>query len=436
MADKIRVMIVDDIPETREQLRKLLSFDPDIEVVAMVGSGEEAVETVAKAMPDVVLMDINLPGMDGIAATGKLVELIPTIQVIMLSVQGETDYMRRAMMAGARDYLTKPPSADELLDTIRRVYKLRQKMQTGPLGPVPGMAGAPGMPTMMAPVKQGKVITVYSPKGGTGCTTVAVNLAIALQRMLGAEVKVCLVDANLQFGDVTIFMKLQPTRTLADLAQHAQDLDSELLNTVMTPHPSGVKVLAAPPTPEDAEIFAEGGVEETGANAYLKSILDFARGEYDYVIVDTAHHVDDVLLAALDLNDLILILTRPVIPEIRGARQFIELLQKMEYPFEKVALLINGVDNKRMGIQPEAIERAMMPSIARLPLDEHTALRAANYGVPFITQSQGARSPLGQGIVALAKAVRERLTEAEAEEQAPAPAKGPQQRRVGLGRLL
>src|SRR5512145_5683 len=99
MAEKIRVLIVDDIAETREQLRKLLSFDPDVEVVAMVGSGEEAVANVVQAHPDVILMDINLPGMDGITATGKVVEAVPTVQVIMLSVQGETDYMRRAMMA-------------------------------------------------------------------------------------------------------------------------------------------------------------------------------------------------------------------------------------------------------------------------------------------------------------------------------------------------
>ncbi len=104
MADRIRVMIVDDIVETREQLRKLLSFDPDVEVVAMVATGEAAVSEVTRAMPDVILMDINLPGMDGIAATSKVIEIIPNVQVIMLSVQGETDYLRRAMMAGARDF--------------------------------------------------------------------------------------------------------------------------------------------------------------------------------------------------------------------------------------------------------------------------------------------------------------------------------------------
>jgi len=427
MADKIRVMIVDDIAETREQLRKLLSFDPDIEVVAMVGSGEEAVATVTQALPDVILMDINLPGMDGIAATGKVVEALPTVQVIMLSVQGETDYMRRAMMAGARDYLTKPPSADELLDAIHRAFKLRQKMGTGPLSPM-----AAGMAQAVAPSreKQARVITVYSPKGGTGCTTLAVNLAVALQAMLGAETKVGVVDANLQFGDVAIFMKLQVTRTLADLAPHSQDLDADLLRTIIVPHNSGVQIMVAPASPEEAEVFKEGGIEESGANSRLKAILEFARYEFDYLIIDTAHQVDDVLLAAMDLSDLLLVVTRPVIPEIRGARLFIELLHKVGYPVDTVALVINCVDNKRMGIQPEAIERAMMPALAHIPLDERLALRAANYGEPIMIKN--ARTPIGQAIVDFAKSIYDQFTVASQESEPVEEA----QRRPGLGRLL
>ena len=430
MPDKIRVMIVDDVAETREQLRKLISFDPDIEVVAMVGSGEEAVTIVPKALPDVVLMDINLPGIDGITATGKIVEIMPTVQVVMLSVQGESDYMRRAMMAGARDYLTKPPSADDLLNTIHRTYKLRQKMGTGPLAP----AGTPGGQSAAEPTstRQAKILTVFSPKGGTGCTTVAVNLAIALQTLLGADARICLIDANLQFGDVSIFLKLQATRTLTDLAPHVQDLDPNLLRTVIATHSSGVRVLAAPATPEEAELFQDAGVEEGGSNRAMKAILEFAQQEFDYLIIDSAHHIDDILLASLDINDVLLVLTRPVIPDIRGARMFIELLQKLEYPMDHVDLVINSVDNKRMGIQPEAIERAMMPAVAHIPLDERTALRAANYGEPFVLKD--ARTPIAQAILDLAKKLHNRFAQRAEEEESAAEEE--LQKRVGLGRLL
>jgi pilus assembly protein CpaE len=429
MPDQIKVMIVDDIAETREQLRKLLSFDPDIEVVALVPTGEQAVESVTEIRPDVILMDINLPGIDGITATSRILEALPNVQVIMLSVQGETDYLRRAMMAGARDFLTKPPGSDELLDAIHRAYKLKQKMGTGPLGPISG--GAVQQADVQQPsALEGKIVTVFSPKGGTGCTTLAVNMAMALKDMLGAESKICLIDANLQFGDVSIFMKLQPVRTLADLAPHSQDLDPGLLNSILVTHSSGVQVLVAPSSPEEAEIFKEGGVEESGANSRLHAILEFVRGEYDYVIVDTAHHVDEVLLAAMDLSDLLLVVTRPVIPEIRGARLFVELLHKLGYDFDRLGLTINGVDNKRMGIQPEAIERAMMPALAHIPLDERTALRAANLGEPVMTK--GARTALGQGIQGLIEKVHERVHAPEEEEEEQAEP----QKRAGLGRLL
>ncbi len=427
MADKIRVMIVDDIAETREQLRKLLSFDPDIDVIAMAASGEEALASVNQAFPDVVLMDINLPGMDGIATTSKIVDAIPTVQVIMLSVQGETDYMRRAMMAGARDYLTKPPSADELLDAIHRAYTMRQKMGTGPLTPI---SGQPQVATAMTRTTDAKIVTIYSPKGGTGCTTLAVNLAIAMQTLLGADAKVCLVDTNLQFGDVAIFMKLQATRTLADLAPHVQDMDSDLLRTILVPHTSGVQILVAPATPEDAEVFRDDNVEESGANTRLKTILEFVRHEFDYVIVDTPHHVDDVILAALDVSDLLIVVTRPVIPEIRGARQFIDLLRKLSYTMDKVSLVINGVDNKRMGIQPEAIERAMMPAMIHIPYDERIALRAANYGEPLILKN--ARTPIGQAIVNLATEIQKHFMQTVEETASTSEV----QKRPGIGRLL
>ena len=95
MADQIRVLIVDDIPETRDHLSKLLGFESDIEVVGTAASGREALELAAAMTPDVVLMDINMPDMDGIATTERLAADVPTAAVVMMSVQCEADYLRR-----------------------------------------------------------------------------------------------------------------------------------------------------------------------------------------------------------------------------------------------------------------------------------------------------------------------------------------------------
>ena len=130
MADQIRVLVVDDIPETRDHLTKLLGFESDIDVVGAAASGREALEMAARLVPDVVLMDINMPDMDGIAATEQLASIVPGAAVVMMSVQGEADYLRRSMLAGAREFLVKPFSSDELTASIRQVSARERDKQS------------------------------------------------------------------------------------------------------------------------------------------------------------------------------------------------------------------------------------------------------------------------------------------------------------------
>src|SRR5919199_5686421 len=170
--DTIRVLIADDVSETREILEKALYFEKDITVVGKAANGREAVQLAKQHQPHVVLMDINMPEMDGIAATEAIMAQVPGTQVIIMSVQNEQEYLRRAMLAGAREYLIKPPDSDELVRSIRHVAKL----QVGARRPV-GTAEAAG-----GGAEQGKIIAVFSPKGGSGCTVVASNLAVALRQ--------------------------------------------------------------------------------------------------------------------------------------------------------------------------------------------------------------------------------------------------------------
>lgn len=121
---KIRVLIVDDIQETRDNLKKLLYFEDDIEIIGAASNGREGVDQANELKPDIVLMDINMPGMDGIQASELISQQDPNIQVVMMSVQGEADYLRRSMLAGAREFLIKPFSSEELANSLRRVYQL------------------------------------------------------------------------------------------------------------------------------------------------------------------------------------------------------------------------------------------------------------------------------------------------------------------------
>ena len=215
MADQIRVLIVDDIPETRDHLTKLLGFETDIEVVGSASSGKEAIELAVKLQPDVVLMDINMPDMDGISATEQMAARAPGAAVVMMSVQGEADYLRRSMLAGAREFLVKPFSSDELTTSIRQVHiREREKLSRMAVLPVRATNGTAAAADDREP---GVIVAFFSPKGGVGRTTIATNMAVAAATDLGK--KVVLVDASFQFGDVGVLLNLNPrNKSIADLA--------------------------------------------------------------------------------------------------------------------------------------------------------------------------------------------------------------------------
>jgi len=118
----IKVLIVDDIAETRDHLTKLLAMEQTVEVAGSASSGEEAIQMAMDLRPDVVVMDINMPGMDGIAAAELISQRLPQVAIIMMSVHGEAEQMRRSLQAGAREFLVKPFSSDEFSETIKRVY--------------------------------------------------------------------------------------------------------------------------------------------------------------------------------------------------------------------------------------------------------------------------------------------------------------------------
>lgn len=433
--ERIRVLIVDDIAETRENLRKLLSFDAGIEVVGAAASGQDGVELAKEFHPHIVLMDINMPGMDGIAATEAILRELPTTQVVMLSVQGETDYLRRAMLAGARDFLTKPPTGDELMGTIRRVYDMGKTRAA--MMPAQQMSSTAVPAQQMRARRKGDVIAVYSPKGGVGCTTIAVNLAMALQQTSGGDQKIALMDASVQFGDVGVMLNLQASRSMADLAPHMDDLDRDMLDSVLSPHGSGLKVLLAPPHPEAADSLLAGTSPDDGGGggggATLGAILGLMRREFDTIVVDMWSRVDDVSLTVFDSASLIVLVVTPTIPAIKSARMFLEIANTLKYPTEKIALVVNCVD-RRMGIRIEQIEQAMIPVVAQIPLDNQVVVAATNHGVPFVMRDPS--RPVSQGIFQLAEHVQGALTEEQKREEEERRATAPGTGRLRLGRVL
>jgi DNA-binding NarL/FixJ family response regulator len=115
----IRLMIVDDHPMVRRSLAELFDAEPDIEVVGALGDGDAAVEVASTAKPDVVLMDISMPGMGGIEATRKIMAAHPEARVVMLTSHSDREHVIDSLDNGAVGYLLKDAETDELLRSVR-----------------------------------------------------------------------------------------------------------------------------------------------------------------------------------------------------------------------------------------------------------------------------------------------------------------------------
>jgi two-component system, NarL family, response regulator DesR len=118
----IRLLVADDQTLVRDALVALLSLEDDFEVVADVGRGDEVVAAAKEHRPDVALLDIEMPGLDGLAAAGALAHEVPSVRVLMLTTFGRAGYLRRAMEAGARGFIVKDAPAEQLADAVRRVF--------------------------------------------------------------------------------------------------------------------------------------------------------------------------------------------------------------------------------------------------------------------------------------------------------------------------
>lgn len=123
MIDKISLLITDDHALVRQGIRAFLELQPDLNVIGEAGSGEEAVRMAAELVPDVVLMDLVMPGIGGVEATRQVKQVSPHSQIIVLTSYHEDEYIFPALRAGALSYVLKDVGPDELADTVRKAAR-------------------------------------------------------------------------------------------------------------------------------------------------------------------------------------------------------------------------------------------------------------------------------------------------------------------------
>ena len=326
------------------------------------------------------------PGVD-LEAAAALADTLrvtrPATSVILIRRRVDTSVLAEALRSGMRE-VVEERDLTGLGQAVRRAAQVWEALK-GPVDEVSQSAN-------------GKLITVFSPKGGVGKTTLAVNLAVALT---ADESKTCLVDLDLAFGDIAITLQLFPARTIADAVHMEHDLDFEVLETLLTPHRSGLSALVAPVQPD---------AKDSVSPALISKILRLLKGNFDYVVVDTSPAFDEHVLHAFDEADEMLLVTTLDVPTLKNVKIAVETLDLLNFPASKRNLVLNRADDK-VGLSADKVQNTLgMQIMCSIPTSPQVA-SATNSGEPIVATLP--RHPVSQAVKSLAREVTGKSNPAE-----------------------
>jgi len=304
----------------------------------------------------------------------------PALIMIVMAESVTANVLRAAMRAGVSDVIEVPLTEEKIEQAISQFSSDVSRLRAGA-----------GTGTGEQRREGGQVVTVMSAKGGSGKTVTATNLAVLLARQ--PNTTACLVDADLQFGDVCLVLQLEPKFTVVNAAAEMHRLDEELLSSILTPHPSGLKVLAAPLEPAFADDITTPGLLE---------IVGHLNRMFDYVIIDTASMLDELLLSLLERSDQALMVVDMDLPSVKNAKLALETLRLLKYQTGNIKLVLNR-SNSKARLDDREIEGALKSEIqARIPSDGSVAA-SVNEGRPVV-ESQP-KSKVAKGFEEVAELV-------------------------------
>jgi pilus assembly protein CpaE len=393
------------VPSTVDNLKKLLSFEADMDVVGTALNAEAAITEVRRLQPDVVLMDVHMPGQDGIKATQVMTAEPPYVPVILMSVQEDREYLRRAMQAGAREFLVKPFSGEELAAALRRVNQL-EKLKRAPAAPVEEAAAPPEVEVVEKRAVGGRIILVFSGKGGIGKSLLAVNIAAALAK--DTEGRTALVDLDLQFGDLGVLLGLESGRNIYQVVEAFPNVDADFIEALMPKAPGDLRVLLGPQSPEFADLVTA---------EHARTILTILQANFENVVVDTSAHLGEVTLEALERADRIVVIVDLSLPAVKEAKLALRVFQRLGITNDKIKVVLNRADSNS-GITSAQVESSLEIKIAaNIPTDIKTVLKSVQRAEPFVSLLPNAEiskrvRELALSLVPLAAAGASRATQA------------------------
>ncbi len=319
-----------------EDLKRLLADSPD-EHAVILGPG------------------VDLEAAAALADTLRVTR--PVVSVILIRRRVDTSVLAEALRSGMREVVDERDLTG-LGSAVARAHQVWSAL-TG------GVTAADG--------NRGRQITVFSPKGGVGKTTLAVNLAVALSEK-GTR-RVCLVDLDLAFGDVAITLQLFPARTIADAVHLESGLDFDVVEPLLTSYQDTVFALVAPVQPD---------AKDSIPAVLVGRILHLLKAHFDFVVVDTSPSFDEYALQAFDETDEMLLVTTLDVPTLKNVKVAVETLDLLNFPKPRRWLVLNRADDK-VGLTPDKVQSTLGMTIsASIPTSSQVA-HATNSGEPIIS---------------------------------------------------
>lgn len=374
----IRVLLISKLESNLSVIKSRID-DAEISVIGESSGGSNALEQIENLSPDIIIMTYGTGDDEVLSLTERITLNRPRCHIILLAEYLNMEILQSALAAGAHNVTQYPKSSKEFCDYIKIVFR----NETARIESLNGRKNLSWI---------SKVITIFGAKGGLGKTTLAVNLAVKLAE---SRKKVALVDLDLQFGDINIFMDIDPVDTIAELAQELSTPNIDLLRSYMNIHSSGVHVLCAPKSPEYAELVSPEKVQ---------SILSQLRTYYDYVIIDTTPNFNDVTIMALEASSTIIFVTGLDISILKNSKLSLAILNSLQQ-ISKVRIIVNRAVNIGSITLNDIQKLIECPIWAKIPSDYKVAVTALNLGVPFVTGAP--KTELSQAVSSVASLLLE-----------------------------
>ena len=369
--DKLNISIISGSGLPFAPLLDLLNTLPIVEGTEQFHDVTAFLRKEPETPPDSVVVYLN-----GLTTPPQWIEALcrkfPQVPVMACSERLEPQFLMRAMQLGVREFLPLPLSREDLEGALQRVQLSKHQR-----------AGSQ---------TRGTVLAVAGHKGGSGTTTLSINLAVALEELTGE--RCALVDLGRPFPDIGNFLDCEGTYDLADVIHNLESLDYSFFQKIMQPYGNNLDILHGISDFKEQDNLALEGVMK---------IFTILRGVYRHIVVDLGHLFDEMFFRVFQEADLVLMLTELNVPNFRNLRKLWLTLQDWDQGQKKLKVVVNRYDKgNELGMRE--LEKIMdEPPLAILPSDYQPLIKAINKGVPLAKVEP--RSKLYLGIKDLAQKI-------------------------------